>query len=43
MNILVSGMLWSGSSAVIDMLKEYKSIGVLEYCLVNLMNLEDLE
>ncbi len=29
MNILITGMLWSGSSAVLDMLKEYESIGII--------------
>lgn len=29
MNFLVTGLLWSGSSAVLDMLKEYKNIAIL--------------
>lgn len=29
MNVLVSGLLWSGSSAVLDMLDEYKSVSIL--------------
>lgn len=29
MNILVCGLLWSGSSALIDMLKEYSTVGVI--------------
>jgi hypothetical protein len=28
-NILISGLLWSGSSAVLDMMKEYSCIGVV--------------
>jgi len=30
MNILVCGLLWSGSSALVDMLKEYSDVGLIQ-------------